>query len=149
MQTYGTQMQPVPQSNWYMLSTAAQAQKVLALAQKLFPQAGFKLLTGVQSGVFMNIIPPMPNPLGIDVWVIAGTPPLTAPGTEGTLVLQDFAGSVFDRGPLDQGFGGSPSPWLDSNGAYGSAGGENLTYIDDGSGLSIFRWSAQPEQPVS
>lgn len=135
---------PVPQGNWYTLATKAQADQVLALAQKNNPGAKLQLVSGTLSGNTAFILLPEPNPLNMDVWLIQGTAP-TASG--GTLTVNDYAGDVWDRGPLDQGFGGSPDP-LDTNGAYGGVGGENLTLGDDGSGIAIFRWSKDPQGAI-
>ncbi len=138
---------PVPLGNWYMFSTKAQAQKVLDLALKNFPSATLKLVSGTQNGNAAFMLLPVPNPLGLDVWIIQGTVPLTSAGEQGTLNMDDYAGDVWDRGPVDQGFGGSPD-MLDTNGAYGGIGGENLTYFNAGGGLAEFKWSENPQQPV-
>ena len=143
----GIEFIPPPQGNWYMFATLAQAQQVLALAQKNFPTATLALVSGTKTGNAPFMMLPSPNPLGLDVWIISGTVPLTATGEQGTLVMADYAGDVWDRGPLDQSFGGSPG-MLDTNGAYGGIGGENLTYFDAGGGLAEFKWSENPQLPV-
>ena len=144
---YGVEYIPVPQGNWYMFATQAQAQKVLDLVTKNFPAATLKLVSGTQTGAAGFMLLPSPNQMLLDVWLIQGTVPLTAAGEQGTLLMDDFAGDVWDRGPVDQGFGGKPG-MLDTNGAYGGIGGENLTYFDDGGGLAAFKWSESPQQPV-
>ncbi len=149
MQSYwvpggGVMFTAIPQSNWYMFSTKAQAQKVLALALQNFPGSKLTLVSGTQNGNAPFMVLPNPNPQELDVWIISGTM-LTSAG--GTLVMEDYAGDVWDRGPLDQGFGGSPG-MEDTNGAYGGLGGENLVYVD-GSGEAFLKWSATPQQPVS
>lgn len=152
LQVYGTpngvQYIPVPPGNWYMFATKAQAQKVLDLALKNFPGTGLTLVSGTKNGNAGFMVLPEPNPSEMDVWIVSGKLPTTAPGTVGLLDMADYAGDVWDRGPVDQGFGGSPDA-LDTNGAYGGIGGENLVYIDDGSGLAIFKWSENPQQPVA
>lgn len=141
---------PVPKGNWYVFATEAQAQQVFALAQKSCPTATLKLVSGTLNGNTAYMLLPSPNPLGLDVWIIEGTIPVQAADgsmTTTELTVADYAGDVWDRGPLDQNFGGSPDA-LDTNGAYGGIGGENLTLSDDGSGIAIFRWSAKSQQPV-
>ena len=98
----GVEFIPPPQGNWYMFATLAQAQQVLALAQKNFPTATLALVSGTKTGNAPFMMLPSPNPLGLDVWIIQGTVPLTATGEQGTLVMADYAGDVWDRGPLDQ-----------------------------------------------
>ncbi len=139
---FETSAYPVPPADWYMFSTQAQAQQVFALAQKNFPNAQLQLVDGSQDGEAIFFLPPSPNPLGITVWLIKGF----VPGASGNLVMDDYAGDVWDRGPIEQGFGGQPGE-LDTNGAYGPLGGPNLIYFNAGSGLAEFRWSTSA-QPV-
>jgi len=142
---YGTSAFPVPSAAWYMFSTQAQAQKVFALVKKNFPNASLQLVNGSMSGEAIFFMEPIPNPDGIGVWIIEGS--MSGPsGT--TLMMDDYAGDVWDRGPVDQGFGGSPD-LLDTNGAYGGLGGENLVYFDAGGGLAEFKWSELPQQTVT
>ena len=142
---FGTSEFPVPPADWYMFSTLAQAQQVFALAQKNFPTAKLQLVDGSLDGEAIFFMLPLPNPEGISVWIIKGT----VPGpSNGTLEMDDYAGDVWDRGPLNQGFGGKPGE-LDTNGAYGGIGGENLIYFNAGSGLAEFKWSESPEPAIS
>jgi hypothetical protein len=142
---FGTSAFPVPPADWYMFSTQAQAQQVFALVQKNFPNAKLQLVDGSLDGEAIFFMPPSQNPQGITVWIIKGS----VPGPNGgTLFMDDYAGDVWDRGPVDQGYGGSPDE-LDTNGAYGGLGGENLVYFDAGSGLAEFKWSESPQQAVS
>jgi hypothetical protein len=128
-----------------MFSTQAQAQQVFALVQKNFPRAVLQLVDGSLDGEAIFFMLPSPNPQGIAVWLIKGS----VPGPLNTsLVMDDYAGDVWDRGPVDQGFGGKPGA-LDTNGAYGGLGGENLVYFDAGSGLAEFKWSESPQQAMS
>ncbi len=133
---------PVPPADWYMFSTQAQAQQVFALAQKNFPNAQLQLVDGAQDGEAIFFLPPSPNPLGITVWLVKGF----VPGATGNLVMDDYAGDVWDRGPVEQGFGGKPGE-IDTNGAYGPIGGPNLIYFNAGGGLAEFKWSTS-SQPV-
>jgi hypothetical protein len=142
---FGTSAFPVPMADWYMFSTQAQAQQVFALAQKNCPGASLQLVDGSLDGEAIFFMLPTPNPLGIAVWLIKGSVP--GPNTT-SLVMDDYAGDVWDRGPVDQGFGGSPDE-LDTNGAYGGLGGENLVYFDAGCGLAEFKWSESPQQAVN
>ncbi len=138
---YGTFAFPVPPADWYMFSTRAQAQQVFALAQKNFPNAQLQIVDGSMDGEAIFFMPPSPNPLGISVWLIKGS----VPATDGTpLVMDDYAGDVWDRGPAEQGFGGTPG-MLDTNGAYGGLGGPNLVYFNAGGGAAEFKWSATPQ----
>jgi hypothetical protein len=142
---FGTSAFPVPPADWYMFSTLAQAQKVFALAKANNPTASLQLVDGSLDGEAIFFMLPGTNPQGIAVWLIKGS----VPGPRNSsLVMDDYAGDVWDRGPEDQGFGGSPGE-LDTNGAYGGLGGENLVYFDAGSGLAEFKWSESPQQPVS
>jgi hypothetical protein len=142
---FGTSGFPVPSAAWYMLSTQAQAQQVLALAQRNFPKSQLQLVDGSLDGEAIFFLPPNPNPQGITVWLIKGS----VPGPNGsTLTMDDYAGDVWDRGPLDQGFGGLPGT-VDTNGAYGGIGGENLVYMPISSGLAEFKWSESPQQSLS
>jgi len=125
-----------------MFSTQAQAQKVFALVQRNFPSASVQLVDGSLDGEAIFFMLPSPNPQGIAVWLIKGF----VPGHNSNLVMDDYAGDVWDRGPVDQGFGGTPGE-LDTNGAYGGLGGENLVYFDAGGGLAEFKWSESPQQP--
>ncbi len=140
---YGTSTYPVPRADWNMFATQAQAQQVLTLAQKNFPNIQFQLVDGALDGFDVFFLLPDPNPQGIAVWLIQATVP--GPGNT-TLALNDFAGDVWDRGPVAQGFGGVPDG-LDTNGAYGSIGGPNLIYFNAGTGVAEFKWatSTQPE----
>lgn len=140
---YGTSVYPVPRAEWNMFSTQAQAQQVLALAQKSFPSIQFNLVDGAMDGFDIFFLLPDPNPDGIAVWLIQAS----VPGPNGTtLALDDFAGDVWDRGPGTLGFGGVPDG-IDTNGAYGSIGGPNLIYFNAGTGIAEFKWSSstQPE----
>ena len=140
---YGTSAYPVPPAEWRMFSTQAQAQQVLALVLKNFPGLDVQLVDGALEGDDVFFILPDPNPQGIAVWLIKGT----VPGPNGTtLSINDFAGDVWDRGPVNQGFGGVPDG-VDTNGAYGGIGGPNLIYFNAGSGWAEFKWSesAQPQ----
>ncbi len=142
---FGTSAFPVPTADWYMFSTQAQAQKVFALVQRNFPSASLQLVDGSLDGEAIFFMLPSPNPQGIAVWLIKGY----VPGPNNSnLFMDDYAGDVWDRGPVDQGFGGSPDA-LDTNGAYGGLGGENLVYFDAGCGLAEFKWSESPQQAVS
>jgi hypothetical protein len=142
---FGTSAFSVPPADWYMFSTQAQAQQVFALAQKNLPNTTLQLVDGSLDGEAIFFMLPTPNPQGLAVWLIKGT----VPGPNGsTLVMDDYAGDVWDRGPVDQGFGGIPDE-LDTNGAYGGIGGENLVYFDAGNGLAEFRWSESPQQAVN
>lgn len=142
---FGTSAFPVPPADWNMFSTQAQAQQVFALVQKNFPRAVLQLVDGSLDGEAIFFMLPSPNPQGIAVWLIKGS----VPGPLNTsLVMDDYAGDVWDRGPVDQGFGGKPGA-LDTNGAYGGLGGENLVYFDAGSGLAEFKWSESPQQAMS
>jgi hypothetical protein len=141
---FGTSAFPVPPADWYMFSTQAQAQQVFALVQKNFPNAHLQLVDGSLDGEAIFFMPPYPNPQGITVWLIKGS----VPGPNGVLEMDDYAGDVWDRGPVDLGFGGVPDE-LDTNGAYGGLGGENLVYFDAGSGLAEFKWSESPQTAVS
>jgi hypothetical protein len=129
-----------------MFSTIAQAQQVLTLAQKNFPTAHLELVDGSLDGEAIFFILPVPNPRGISVWLIKGSVP--GPQSGGTLVMDDYAGDVWDRGPADHGFGGSPDE-MDTNGAYGGTGGENLVYFDAGCGYAELKWNESPQQSVS
>jgi hypothetical protein len=142
---FGTSAFPVPQADWYMFSTQAQAQQVFALVQKNFPGASLQLVDGSLDGEAIFFMLPVPNPQGLAVWLIKGS---VAGPNNSRLVMDDYAGDVWDRGPVDQGFGGSPDA-LDTNGAYGGLGGENLVYFDAGCGLAEFKWSESPQQAVS
>src|SRR5580698_9283967 len=134
---FGTSAFPVPPSDWYMFSTLAQAQQVFTLAQKNLPNANLQLVNGSLDGESIFFLLPTQNPQGIAVWLIKGS--LPGPNNA-TLTLSDFAGDVWDRGPVDQGFGGVPDE-VDTNGAYGGLGGENLVCFDAGSGCAEFKWS--------
>ncbi len=140
---FGTSTYPVPRAEWDMFSTLAQAQQVLALAQKTFPAVQFQMVDGAMEGDDIFFIIPDPNPQGIAVWLIQAA--IVAPNNI-TLTLNDFAGDVWDRGPLALGFGGVPDG-IDTNGAYGGIGGPNLIYFNAGSGVAEFKWatSAQAE----
>jgi hypothetical protein len=134
---FGTTIYPVPRAEWNMFSTLAQAQQVLALAQKNFPAIQFQMVDGAMEGDDIFFILPYPNPLGIAVWLIQAT----VPGPNNTtLTLNDFAGDVWNRGPVGLGYGGIPDG-LDTNGAYGGIGGSNLIYFNAGSSLAEFKWS--------
>jgi hypothetical protein len=140
---YGTTSYSVPPADWNMFSTKAQAQQMLALAQKNFPGIQFNLVDGAMDGFDVFFIMPAPNPQGIGVWLIQAT----VPGLNGTtLTLDDFAGDVWDRGPAAEGFGGVPDE-TDVNGLSGGIGGPNLIYFNAGTGVAEFRWSSstQPE----
>jgi hypothetical protein len=138
---FGTSTYQVPRAEWDMFSTLAQAQQVLTLAQKNFPEIPFKLVDGAMEGDDIFFILPDPNPQGIAVWLIQAT----VPGPNNTtLTLSDFAGDVWDRGPVALGFGGIPDG-LDTNGAYGGIGGADLIYFNAGTGIAEFKWSATPE----
>jgi hypothetical protein len=142
---FGTSAFPVPPADWNMFSTQAQAQQVLALAQKNFPEASLQLVDGSLDGEAIFFMLPSPNPQGIAVWLIKGF----VPGFGGkTLVMDDYAGDVWDRGPVEQGFGGQPDE-IDTNGAYGGIGGPNLVYFNAGGGLAEFKWSASPQPTLS
>lgn len=134
---YGTATYPVPRASWNMFSTQAQAQQVLALAQKNFPAIKFELTDGALDGFDIFFLLPDPNPDGLAVWLIKATVP--GPNST-TLVLDDFAGDVWDRGPASLGFGGVPDG-IDTNGAYGGIGGLNLIYFNAGTGIAEFKWS--------
>jgi hypothetical protein len=141
---FGTSAFPIPPAAWYMFSTQAQAQQVLTLAHKNFPNAQLQLVDGSLDGEAIFFMPPNPNPQGTAVWLVKGFVP-SAQG--GTLVLDDYAGDVWDRGPIEQAFGGTPGE-LDTNGAYGGLGGPNLVYFDAGGGLAELKWSASPQPAV-
>lgn len=142
---FGTSAFPLPRSEWYMFSTQAQAQQVLALAQANFPTVQFQMVDGALDGDDLFFILPDPNPEGLAVWLIKAT----VPGLNGTtLTLDDYAGDVWDRGPVSQGFGGIPSG-IDTNGAYGGIGGPNLIYFNAGSGVAEFRWSTSSQAQLS
>lgn len=138
---FGTSAFPVPQAAWNMFATQAQAQQVLALAQKNFPSVQLQLFDGALDGEAIFFMLPDPNPQGITVWIVRGTVPGPA---NTTLIMDDYAGDVWDRGPVDQGFGGKPGA-MDTNGAYGGIGGPNLIYFNCGSGYSEFKWSETPQ----
>jgi hypothetical protein len=143
---------------WFKISTSPESEKVFALI-KAIPGAAVELVSYTKQGqtpqqgpLDPEIVLPKNNPVGVDAWGIVGTVP-TADG--GSLQVGEYAGSLFDRGPVDQGFGGVPNPTIDSNGAYGTAGGDYLVYSNitpgapAGQGLAQFRWSASPQQPVN
>jgi len=142
---FGTSAFPVPPADWYMFSTLAQARQVFTLVQRNFPSAQVQLVDASLDGEAIFFMLPSPNSQGIAVWLIKGSVP--GPNNS-SLVMDDYAGDVWDRGPVDQGFGGSPGE-LDTNGAYGGLGGENLVYFDAGCGLAEFKWSESPQQAVS
>lgn len=138
---YGTTTYQVPRAEWNMFSTRAQAEQVLALAQKGFPAIQFQLVDGAMDGFDIFFLLPDPNPDGIAVWLLKAT----VPGPMGsTLTLDDFAGDVWNRGPASQGFGGVPDG-IDTNGAYGSIGGPNLIYFNAGTGIAEFKWSSSTQ----
>jgi hypothetical protein len=142
---FGTSAFPVPPADWYMFSTLAQAQQVFSLVQRNFPSAQLQLVDASLDGEAIFFMLPSPNPQRIAVWLIKGLVP--GPNNS-SLVMDDYAGDVWDRGPVDQSFGGTPGE-LDTNGAYGGIGGENLVYFDAGCGLAEFKWSESPQQPIS
>jgi hypothetical protein len=146
---------------WYKISPSPQAAKVFALIAKI-PGASLELVSYTKQGqteqqgpLDPEIILPVKNPLAVDAWGIVGTVPAGAADSGETIQVTEYAGGLFDRGPADQGFGGVPDPEIDSNGAYGTAGGEYLVYSNvtpgapSGQGLAQFRWSATPQGPVS
>jgi hypothetical protein len=138
---YGTTAYSVPPADWNMFSTKAQAQQILALAEKNFPGIQFQMVDGAMDGFDVFFIMPTPNPDGIAVWLIQAT----VPGPNNTtLTLDDFAGDVWDRGPAAQGFGGVPDG-TDFNGLSGGIGGPNLIYFNAGTGVAEFRWSSSTQ----
>jgi hypothetical protein len=142
---FGTAAFPVPPADWYMFSTLAQAQQVFTLVQRNFPSAQLQLVDGSLDGEAIFFMLPDPNPQGIAIWLIKGFVP---GASNSSLVMDDYAGDVWDRGPVDQSFGGRPGA-LDTNGAYGGLGGENLIYFDAGYGLAEFKWSESPQPAMS
>jgi hypothetical protein len=142
---------------WMKISTSPQSAKIFALIKAL-PGAAVELVSYTKQGqnagqgpLDPEIILPANNPMGVDAYGIVGT--ITLNGV--TLLVAEYAGDLWDRGPVDQGFGGVPNYFIDSNGAYGSPGGENLVFSNvtpgapAGTGQAQFRWSASPQQPVS
>lgn len=139
---WGGQMYPVSQNEWYMFSTKQQAQTVLALLQKNFPTGTFNLVSGTQTGQTDGLfVPPLSNPANIDIWLIQGTVPgqdNATPPNNVNLTFNEYAGSLFDRGPAAQGFGGAPLFMVDDS------NGTNLTYKNCGYGYSAAGWRVNP-----
>jgi len=134
-----TMYQPIPEGNWYLIATKAQAQQVFDLAKKTFPNIkDLALVNGTRQYMFLRM--PARNPKGYQVWLITGTLNRAA-GVQ--LTLDDFLGFVWDRGPLPT-FGGSPDE-IDSNGSHGGLGGPELDIYDDGSGVAQLRWQQKVE----
>lgn len=144
---------------WYKVCPQAQAQKVAQLIASI-PGAKVELVDYTVQGQNTGqgpldpqiILPPdMINPGDIRAWGIVGTVPTVGGGT---LQVAEYAGGLFDRGPVAAGFGGAPNGG-DANGAYGGIGGPNLVFSNvtpgapAGQGLAEFRWSETPQQPVS
>jgi hypothetical protein len=138
---------PVPESQWYIFAKKAQAHKVLELMQKI-PGSKLTMNNGALNGQDMFFTDPDPNPNKIGVWRIVGTVPKTAPGTSGDLLVAEYAGDLWDRGPVAEGFGGQPRG-VDSNGSDAGYGGPYLVYEDIDGTDAQFKWSLTVQQPVA
>jgi hypothetical protein len=126
----------LPPAAHYLFSTRAHAGEIYAMTRRNFPKANLQLVDASVDGDTVFFVLPHPNPQGIAVWIIQGT----LPGRNGrVLVMGDYAGDLWGRGPVAQGFGGHPGA------ADGELGGDNLTYIDAGGGLAEMKWSANAQ----
>jgi hypothetical protein len=138
---------PLPQQDWRLISTPSQAQLVLEFLNEI-PGAKISLISATQQGWANNIALPTPNPNDYDEFLLVGTvPTVKADGTPGSgLNIQEYTGSLFDRGPLPN-FGGAPDYYIDKNGT-GPIGGSYLIYSEISSEFAQFSWSDSPQKPV-